>query len=221
MTLIAPVEVLAKAHVDDNMDPKGFCTHIDIAEAKLSDNDGCFGTESYDALVADLIPFVDYESTVVYALDDVVIYNGKYYKNILVSAAGTLPTVTATWQVVSKFTTADNQTLWDKHLWKILALMVQHTSTFTNSIRTTSAGEMKNNTNNSVGADFKDVKAKKDELMDNIRVLEKSMDAYLVKNKDKYPLYGGNKCAEAKCDKRPSLGVYLLRSKNRDESCQC
>ncbi len=213
MNLITPVEVIAKAHVDHNMDPKVFCSHIVVAETKLSDADAAFGTELYDEIVADLISFTDYDSTSVYDTDDKVLFQGKYFKALADGTTNILPTVGASWAVVDKFTTAKYQTLWDKHLWMILALMVQHTSTFTNSVRTTAQGEVVNSTNNSEGASFNSVKAKKEELSDNIRILEKGMDAFLIKNKTDYPLYKGNKDCGAKRDSRPSLGVYLKRIK--------
>lgn len=218
--LITPVEVIAKAHVDNNMDPKVFTSHIQIAICKLGDVDGCLGHDYVASLFADARDFVDYETAAIYSAGDVVVYGGKYYTAINNGTTGIIPTNTGSWTLVDKFQTPANQLLWDTFLWQILALMVQHTSLFTNSIRTTSQGEMKNNTGNSAGADFKDVKAKKDEIADNIRVLEKAMLVYMQQHKDEYPLWAASRCNDTKCDKRPSMGVFLKRSKKRN-SCDC
>jgi hypothetical protein len=215
-TLITPIEVIAKANVDHNFDTKIVCSHIANVEFRyLSSPKGCFGDDFYNALVADVVDYIDYDSTVTYALDDIVIYGGAYYKCLANGTIGFEPTNIAKWVKVSKFTNSDYQELWDNHLWDFMAIATQHASTFGNAYRSTSKGIMRNDSDNSKPAEYAGVKALKDELMSTIMLVQERMDIYLKNNKDKFPLYKCNsECAPSGNKQSGTIGLYL-KSKKR------
>ena len=215
--LITPIEVIKKGSFDHNFDPNLVCPHISKVEFRfLEDEQSCFGKAFFDFIVGKLVEYTDYDSTVTYAINTVVIYDGKYYKCKANGTIGFPPSNATKWDPVTKFTDADIQKLWDDHLWEYLALAVQHASTFKNAYRTTSKGIMRNETDNSKPAEFSGVKSLKDELMADVELLGRKMDAFLRANKDKYPLYKGNATCGNECEKKPSsIGLYL-KSKRRD-----
>lgn len=218
-TLISPNEVIRKAHVDHNFDPNLICSHITKAEYRfLEDDKGCFGSDFYAALLADAVDFVDYDSTVTYAINTIVIYDGKYYKCLANGTINIVPTNTGSWVKVNKFATAAYQTLWEDFLWEYLSIAVQHTSTFKSAYRSTNQGIMRNETQSSKPAEFAGVKALKDELLDDVRVLEARMDKFLRANATDYPLYKGNleSCGDNSCKKSSSssIGLYLKKGSN-------
>lgn len=211
--LITPTEVIAKGHFDHNFDPKLVCSHISKAEFRfLEDEDSCFGPGFYEEIKSHLVSFVDYDSTISYSINQVVIYDGNYYKCKANGTVGFEPTDLIKWDLVSKFDNSDIQQLWDNHLWEYLALAVQHTSTFKNAYRTTSKGVMRNESDFAKPAEFSGVKALKDELMSDVDVLFKKMDSFLRKNKAKYPLYKGNMGCAVECNVSNTgsdIGLFL------------
>lgn len=215
-TLITPLEVIKNAYFDHNFDPNLVCSHIPNVEYRYLQSDkGCFGLLFYKDLLSKLVDFVNYDSTVTYAINTVVIYDSKFYKCLANGTQGFAPTDATKWLKVSKFTSVDYQELWDEYLCKYLAVATQHASTFTNSYRSTSKGVMRNESDNSKPAEYSGVKALKDELMANVMLLQERMETYLKDNKDKFPLYKGNSdCNSCSTPKRnTSLGLYLKKNR--------
>lgn len=213
--LISPTEVIARGQFDQNMDPNLLKPYTALAEYRhLAAVNTFFGKEFYDALLADLVIYTEYDSTVTYALNAIVIYDGQYYKCTVNNTEGVEPTDTANWVAASKFTTTEYQTLWEEHLWQYLALAVQHASTFRNAYRSTSSGVVRNERDFSKPAEYSGVKAVKDELMADIEILREKMDDFLRTQKDDYPLYLGNKCGNTQKPAN-SIGLYLKPSKRK------
>ncbi len=210
-TLITPTEVIAKGKFDQNFDPNLIEPFISLAEYRyLSARESFIGKDFYEALKSDVIPYADYSVATTYNSGDTVIYEGKYYSCLINGTFSILPGSSTHWGQVAKFTTPDNQMLWELYLQEYIAIAVQHSSTYKNAFRSTSKGIMRNESEFSKPAEYGAVKALKDELMSDLMVLQDGMLSFLVANADKYPAFNNLPCPDKAQTK---MGLYL-KNKN-------
>lgn len=108
-------------------------------------------------------------------------------------------------------TTAAYKTLWNDHLWKLIAECVECVAIVPTWLQHTSAGQQKNNPEviggngqGSASGDLKDVRYKEDKFVqDRIDPLTAAMKYYLCQNSTSFPLY--------KCTDTDEDGVSISR----------
>jgi|GEM_PF-5475840 len=211
-----PIEVITGGAFDKNFDPNLIAPFIKNAEYRhLASEESFFGESFYDALLADLRDFVVYKSDVEFDEDDVVLYNGIYYKCLVDGTTGVSPADVSKWEVISKFQTAKYQTLWNNHMQEFISFAVQHASTFKNAYRSTSKGIMRNEDASSKPAEYAGVKGLKDEIMAELMIVRERMDKFLRKYKTDYPLYKGNTTCTTS-ETKTTIGLYLKKTNRYD-----
>ena len=104
-TLLSPSEIKNYTGVDLRINP---CNFRDIYNIEYAEARQRLGLEFYEDLtnaLADYSAEPEYVAATTYAIDDVVKYQGIYYK-ALVENTGITPTVAGRWEVADKFTGA-------------------------------------------------------------------------------------------------------------------
>lgn len=209
--LITSDEVLAKAPVDNNADPRLLINTIEIAEERF------IVPILGDALYEDLC-----------ALKNVTVTaNNKATLESKFPAGTTLKEG----QIVNAIEEVSDewyQKLWNRFLWKIVAECVAYSIIPSNAVRTTAKGEMQNNPAGPMGSQeaasvsLSYLKFKMDKvLQDRIDPLIASMEKWLCTNKTNFPKYDSTRCP---CDDQPRRkmtgfvhGVY----DDEDNNCSC
>lgn len=125
-TLLAPSEIKDFCGVDLRINP---CSFRDIYNIEYAEARQRLGIDFYEDLInalADYSAKPEYLAATTYAIDDVVKYQGTYYK-ALVENTGITPTVAGRWDVADKFTgacAAVYNELWCNYLAPYLANLV-------------------------------------------------------------------------------------------------
>lgn len=122
----------------------------------------------------------EYEAGTSYALDDVVLYKGLYYKAKGTTSA--LPTLATDWALAPKFTTEAYETLWCEHLGRYLALLVLQMSVTPLVTQLTASGAVKINGETFDAAKENEVLTLKNWVNTQVKVAFDNLNDYLNEN---------------------------------------
>lgn len=188
--LITAQEVMFHAPTSHTIDERNILQNIIIAEQRFIAP--VIGRDFYDSLLSQK------NVTVTSGNQTTMVTN---VNNYLTSIGETNITSTdipvGTLINASELLNANNLTLWNEHLWKIIAECVECVLIVPTWLQHTSQGQQKNNPEviggngqGSVTGDLKDVRYKEDKfIQDRIDPLIESMKYFLCKNKNIYTLY--------------------------------
>ena len=190
-TLLTTSEVLTLAKANSKI-PK--CSLDDIHQIEYRERRTCLGKAFYDSLLEDLIDHSgaeEYQSGQIYAADDVVLFEGIYYKAKAETSA--LPSKKSDWEVAPKFNTEANNELWCRFLGIYLARLVIRNSISALSTQLTAAGTVKID-----GETFE--AAKEDEVVrlqkwinSQVAIAKANLNDYLNENASIFSSYAGIK----------------------------
>jgi len=161
------------------------CAIQDIAEAENTIFTQCLGLDLYEDLKDDVVDYssADVWAAVTYNLDDIVIYDGLYYKATATTTEE--PTYNEVdWVLADKFNTELYNTLWCYGLGKLLALNVAYSIIPLLSLHISDNGLVKK-----VGVDFEHASQREGQtyleyLRERISDLKDLMDTWIRANND-------------------------------------
>jgi len=130
MSLITAYEVLKYSPAGRDYPTVQFCELIPQIEEQFARE--CLGQDLYDYFVSKLTPYptdaVEYDSTVGYAVDEIVIYNGCLFVCIADNCGSNPILDTDQWEAFDRFTDAAVNAFWMNYLRRCLALKVYSAS---------------------------------------------------------------------------------------------
>lgn len=142
MNLITPFEVLKYSPAGFDYPETSFCELIPQIEEELARE--CLGEELYDYLVSKLSTYpttaTEYDSSVVYSLDDLVIRNGCTFVSTANSNSTDPIEPNSDWTAYERFTDVGVNELWTKYLRFLLALKVYQASIVFTTFRAGAGG---------------------------------------------------------------------------------
>lgn len=142
MDLITPFEVLKYSPAGFDYPTASFCELIPQIEQEFARE--CLGIDLYDYLVTKLAAYpstvLEYDPSVSYNLDDLVIRNGCTFKSTANSNTTDPIETGSSWTAFERFTDAGANELWTKYLRFILALKVYQSSLIFTTYRSGAGG---------------------------------------------------------------------------------
>lgn len=189
-TLITPQEVIFHAPTTHTIDERSILQNIIIAEKRFVAP--AIGRDFYDALLTAKHTKVDSgnQATMLTTIN-------TYLASIGETAIASTDIPVGTLINASEYLTAHYLTLWNEHLWKLVAECVEYVLIVPTWLQHTAQGQQKNNPEviggngqNSASGDLKEVQYKEKKFReDRIDPLIEDMKYFLCKNKTNYPLY--------------------------------
>lgn len=188
--LITPQEVIFHAPTSHTIDERNILQNIIIAEQRFIAP--LIGRDFYDSLI-------NQKNVAITSGNQATMLSSiNAYLTLIEETNITLADIPVSTLInASEQLTANNQTLWNEHLWKLIAECVECVLIVPTWLQHTSQGQQKNNPEviggngiNSVTGELKDVRYKEDKfIQDRIDPLSESLKYFLCKNKTSYPLY--------------------------------
>lgn len=213
--LITPDEVIAQGPTGESVDPRNLLKAIQIAEERFIKKVVC--KDLY-------VDFCNKKNVVVTSINKAFLE--AEFTGVTLEEG----------QIVNAIELVDNawyKTLWNEHLWKLIAECVIYTASPTNWLKSTTQGEMLNNPKSiavmnegsgAVSGDIKDVQWKMTKLLqDRIDPLIASLQEFMCDNRGYFPLYNCKKCGADDSDGVSMLGktafVHGIYNDSRRDSC--
>ena len=189
-TLITPMEVIFHAATTHTIYHRSILQNIIIAEQRFIAP--TIGRDLYDALTASKHTTITSGNQAA----QLVLLNA-YSATIEGEVYTTADIPVGTMINAMEYMSADNQTLWTEHLWKLIAECVECVTIVPSWLQHTSQGQQKNNPEviggsgqNSASGELREIKYKEDSYIQNrIDPLIAALEWYLCKNKTTFPLY--------------------------------
>jgi hypothetical protein len=144
MSLLSEREAIVLGNLGSDFPPTWLSSTIEDQEQDYFDRE--MSMEFYDALIADLVEYPQgdpYDSDQIYAIDDIVLYDGFLYRSLTAANQNNQMNDTDHWVKVPKFGTPVYDQLWYRYLGRILAMEVSLPASVYSTYKASRNGLMK------------------------------------------------------------------------------